>query len=188
MKSVSTRQTLDEGIRRLLAGQHHDPFEVLGCHRVGRRWRIRALLPGSAGAGVLIDGELLVTPSPRPEHQEVAGEIYTQLKKHVRAAQAGKVYMAPVDVQLSNGEIVQPDVLFVRRERLDIVDRRIHGAPDLVIEVASPSNADRDRFLKRSLHATNGVPEYWIVDLEDRSVQVLELDGDAYREAGWFQT
>jgi 1,4-alpha-glucan branching enzyme len=57
MKSISTRQTLDEGIHRLLAGQHHDPFEVLGCHRAGRRWRIRALLPGSAEAGVLINGE-----------------------------------------------------------------------------------------------------------------------------------
>ena len=59
MKAAAAKQTMDEGVRRLLAGQHHDPFEILGCHRVGRQWRLRALLPGSAEAQVVIDGQVL---------------------------------------------------------------------------------------------------------------------------------
>ena len=57
MKAAAAKQTMEQGVRRLLAGQHHDPFEILGCHRVGRQWRLRALLPGSAEAQVVIDGQ-----------------------------------------------------------------------------------------------------------------------------------
>ena len=86
------------------------------------------------------------------------------------------MYIAPFDVVLSDTDVVQPDILFVSNERMGIVtEDNIQGAPDLVIEILSPSTAERDRTFKRSLYARHGVREYWLVDPDARSVEVLVL-------------
>ncbi len=81
---------------------------------------------------------------------------------------------------------MQPDVLFVAAERAHIVPDWVRGVPDLVIEVLSPTHAPRDRIVKRDLYAKNGVPEYWIVDAEERTIEVYRHADGAYQPAGYF--
>ncbi len=83
--------------------------------------------------------------------------------------------------------MVQPDVLFIRQANLGILRDWVRGTPDLLIEVVSAANPERDRGLKRALHARNGVPEYWIVDPRERSVEVLCLAGAHYAAGGYFE-
>ena len=134
----------------------------------------------------LIDGELYVTPAPTPNHQDVAGALYVHLRLFTEAHALGRAYISPVDVYLPSGDIVQPDVVFIRQERMHITQTVIRGGPDLAIEVISPSRPERDRFIKKQLFAQNGVAEYWIADPAARSVEVFTLEGDAYAPAGWF--
>lgn len=129
----------------------------------------------------LIDGELYVTPSPRPRHQDVAGRIYRALLDWAESTEAGAVYIAPLDVHLPTGDVVQPDVLFLRTENLNVLQDWVRGAPDLVVEVVSRSGSMRDRIVKRDLYALNGIPANWIADPEERSIEVLALEGPAYR-------
>ena len=82
--------------------------------------------------------------------------------------------MLPFDVVLSDTDVVQPDLLFVSNERANIItDENIQGAPDLVVEILSPSTAERDQTFKRSLYAKHGVKEYWLVDTDAKTVTVL---------------
>ena len=89
----------------------------------------------------LIDGELYVTPAPTPNHQDVAGALYVHLRLFTEAHALGRAYISPVDVYLPSGDIVQPDVVFIRQERMHITQTVIRGGPDLAIEVISPSRA-----------------------------------------------
>ncbi len=134
----------------------------------------------------LIDGELYVTPAPTSRHQEIVGNVYAMVREFARRG-AGKAFVAPVDVLLASGEVVQPDVLFVSTARLAIVTESVRGAPDLVIEVISSTSQERDRIVKRGLYARGGVSEYWLVEEATRSVEVLVLDGQAYRAHGFFE-
>jgi Uma2 family endonuclease len=86
----------------------------------------------------LIDGELIMSPSPRPFHQDVVGNIFALLRQFALSRHLGRVYVAPLDVHLPSGDVVEPDVLFISSENLNIVKDWIRGAPDLVIEVISP--------------------------------------------------
>jgi Uma2 family endonuclease len=135
----------------------------------------------------LIDGELYVTPAPTPWHQVVSGAVYRALHAEVSRSGDGVVFVAPVDVLLPSGDLVEPDVLWIPRSLRAIVGgTRVEGVPALVVEVVSPSGPERDRWVKRDLYARNGVPEYWIVDLESRSVEVFRLAAATYAPAGHF--
>jgi len=134
----------------------------------------------------LIDGELYVTPSPRLRHQDVAGRIYSALLNWAESTGAGAAYIAPLDVYLPTGDIVQPDVLLIRTENLGIARDWVRGAPNLVVEVLSRSGPMRDRIVKRELYARNGAPAYWIVDPEERAIEVLALVGTAYVPEAYF--
>jgi Uma2 family endonuclease len=136
----------------------------------------------------LIGGELYVTPSPTPRHQEASDNLMLVLGGYVRRRGLGRMYSAPLDVHLPSGDVVQPDLLFVATASEGIVQDWIRGVPDLVVEVLSPSNAERDRIVKRDVYAQSGVPEYWIVDPEARSIQVLRHEAGTYRPAGWFRS
>ena len=95
--------------------------------------------------------------------------------------------MPPCDVVLSETDVVQPDLLFVSKERSHIINEdNIRGAPDLVIEVLSPSTAQRDRTLKRTLYAFHSVPEYWQADTDAKIAMVLTLDDGEYKVAGIY--
>ena len=134
----------------------------------------------------LVEGELLLTPSPTPEHQDAVGEVFVPLKHFVRAHDLGHVWVAPLDTVLSEHNVYQPDVLFVSKERLDVVRDRVWGAPDLAVEVLSPSTERRDRVLKLRNYARYGVKEVWFVDLRRREIEVLCLGPEGYGPAGVY--
>ena len=121
-----------------------------------------------------IGGELYVTPPPRVSHQRIAMNLVAALLPLLKQAGRGELFFAPVGVEFpATREGVQPDILFVSNERLDIVGEDwLRGPPDLVIEILSPSTAARDRNIKRKLYRRQGVAEYWIVDPVARTVEV----------------
>ena len=135
----------------------------------------------------VIDGELIMVAAPRRVHQASSRNISTPLDMYVKSNRLGEMYYAPTDVILSDINVVQPDILFVSRERGHILaDEGIRGAPDLIIEILSPSTAQLDKVRKRELYARFGVAEYWQVDTDDLSVIVLTLAGDDYEAAGMY--
>lgn len=136
----------------------------------------------------LIAGELYMTPSPTPGHQAIAGNLYLHLRRAIEAGAGGVAYLAPLDVHLPSGDVVQPDVLWIADARREIVQDWIRGVPDLLVEIVSPRHAERDRIVKRDLYARNGVPEYWVLDGAARTLERLVLDGAAYAAAGYYTT
>lgn len=122
----------------------------------------------------LIGGRLILVPAPRTIHQELSGELYSALKEFVRKNDLGKVLYAPMDVLLSETEKPQPDILFVAKNRLDIItETNIQGAPDLVVEILSPSTGRNDRVEKSRMYYKHGVKEYWIVDPDHKTIEVF---------------
>lgn len=125
----------------------------------------------------IIDGEEFMTPAPSSDHQNVVGALNEILRGHARRKGLGRVFASPIDVVLSPHDVVQPDVVFVSTERLSAVDPQggIHAAPDLVVEVLSPSTTSVDRGAKQSLYERSGVKEYWIVDGAAQLVEIHEF-------------
>jgi len=124
----------------------------------------------------IIEGELFMVPAPIPYHQDVSKNLFLLLDNYVEDRNLGKVYYAPIDVVLSNENIVQPDILFISKERLSIIGQKnIRGAPDLVVEILSPGTAEKDKILKRKLYAKFGVKEFWLVDGKKKEIEVLSL-------------
>ena len=119
-----------------------------------------------------IGGEILMSPSPKARHQQIALRIWKALDAWVGAKGLGRVDAAPLDVHLPSGDVVQPDVLFVSSTRLSIVQDWIRGAPDLVVEVLSPETRRRDLDVKAELYARNGVRESWFVDPDAAGIEV----------------
>ncbi len=135
----------------------------------------------------LIDGELYLSPARRVPHQWAVGNLYALLAPFAHSRKLGKVYLAPFDVHLPSGDIVEPDILFVAWGNLGIVQDWVRGVPDLVVEVLSPDGIERDRFVKRDLYASNGVREYWIVDPEAKAIEVFVLRDGGYDASGYFE-
>ena len=135
----------------------------------------------------VIDGELIMTAAPRVVHQDTSINIGTELRIYVKSNRLGKVLYAPTDVILSDTNVVQPDILFVSKSRAHIIaEEGIRGAPDLVVEVLSPSTAQLDKVRKRELYARFGVPEYWQADADEVSILVLTLVNGEYEIAGVY--
>ena len=121
----------------------------------------------------LLNGNLMMVPAPNRKHQKVLGRLYIELSRFSQEHELGEVYVAPFDVWLSDTDVVQPDVLFVSRAREHtLTDENVRGAPDLVIEILSPSTADRDLGYKHDLYGRHGALEYWIVDPMAETVAV----------------
>lgn len=142
-----------------------------------------ARLPNDGWKYEVMRGELYMSPAPRPLHQRVSGNLTYELQRFVRSADLGEVLTAPIDVILPHnlGTPVQPDILFIRKDNLGIIgETTINGAPDLVIEILSPSNWVDDRRVKFSVYAEAGIEEYWIVDPKAVTVEVYQLEGDRY--------
>lgn len=135
----------------------------------------------------LHDGDLVVVPAPKEQHQDTVGTIFIALSLFVRRLKLGRVYVAPFDIVFSNHDVVQPDVIFVSNERAHVITPdNIQGAPDLVVEVLSPSTAHRDRTFKRALYARHCVGEFWMVDTNDRTIEVLLLGSDGYETGATY--
>ena len=130
----------------------------------------------------LIDGELLTTPSPTPYHQRVSRKLEFILESFITKNTLGEIFYAPCDVYLDNENVVQPDILFISKDRLNIIgDKNIQSAPNLVIEIISENSVYRDMVQKKRLYARFGVKEYWIVIPEEKEVEVYILKGEAYQ-------
>lgn len=141
----------------------------------------------------IIGGALFVSPTPTTGHQWLLSRLCRIVGNAVDGSRLGLVLLGPVDVRLGVHTVVVPDLLFVRTERLDIVTSAlIEGAPDLVVEVASPSTRGRDNILKAAAYAEAGVPEYWLPDPESRTFRMLVLRNGIYRDVepveGRFQS
>ncbi len=128
----------------------------------------------------LIDGELIVTAAPNTRHQRVVMKLSARLFAHAEA-HGGEVYPAPTDVYFSDSNVVEPDVLFVGPQNLARVEKPfIRSAPDLVVEVSSPSTRRLELVRKRELYERFGVPEYWYVDLDADRVEAHRMEQGAF--------
>jgi Uma2 family endonuclease len=125
-----------------------------------------------------------VTPTPRARHQEVVTNLVGILHALTLTHGLGTVFAGPITVHLHDEGVVEPDVIFVRADHLGIVDPEgdVHGPPDLVVEVLSPSNRAYDRGVKRKQYLASGVAELWIVDADARSIGVWRPGTDEAEE------
>ncbi len=128
----------------------------------------------------LWDGELIMAPSPFFSHQKIAFRFHRALIDWVEPRDLGEVVGAPIDMVLSPHRVVQPDVAFIAKERLNIIERVIMGPVDLAAEVISLGGRNRDRIEKRDLYEQYGVKEYWIIDPEPQTVEVLHMVNSRY--------
>jgi Uma2 family endonuclease len=139
------------------------------------------LLPNDRNRYEILDGELSVTPAPRTKHQSISSHLHRILANYVVAKQLGDVYAAPTDVILAPTTVVQPDLIFIGNDRRHIVtERAIEGAPNLVIEILSPTTHRTDRLTKAQLYAKYQIPAYWLVDPDQRSLEAYEMVIDHY--------
>ncbi len=147
-----------------------------------------ATLPDDGQRYEIIDRVLYnMAPAPTVSHQDAAGWLFYYLTVHVRIAGLGHVYMGPTDVELASDSVVQPDVfVLLNKSSAKITESRIIGAPDLAIEVASPSTAIHDKHRKYVAYAHARVKEYWIVDSKAHTVELLKLEHDTYSSMGVF--
>src|SRR6266436_4468148 len=129
----------------------------------------------------LWDGELIISPAPSFNHQEIALSLYRRLHDWVSKRSLGKVIAAPIDMVLSPRRVTRPDVAFIAQDRLGIIRKAIHGPVDLAVEVISLGGRNRDRIEKRDLYEQYGLKEYWIIDPEAQTVEVLYLEEGRYR-------
>lgn len=122
----------------------------------------------------VIEGELFLVPSPTVIHQKVSGNLLFLFKKHIAETNSGFVFNAPLDVLLSNDTVLQPDIIYIAGENSWIIgEANITGAPDLVVEVISPSTAQMDYGKKKDLYARYGVKELWIMHPVTQTVDVF---------------
>jgi len=130
----------------------------------------------------LIDGELLMTPSPLPNHQRISRKLEFILEKFVTENNLGEIFDAPCDVYLDDENVIQPDILFISLDRLAIIgEKNIQGAPDLAVEIISENSAYKDMVQKKRLYARFGVKEYWVVIPDCEEIEIYILKDNTYR-------
>jgi Uma2 family endonuclease len=151
-------------------------------------YEMYAALPDDGRRYEVVRGVLLMSPAPEMAHQGVIAEIFGYLREQIFFSRRGLVFTGPVDVVLAPKTTVQPDVLVILKEHLDrMQEKRVMGAPDLAVEVISPSSATYDRLVKYSVYEQAGVPEYWLVNLSEQTIEVFTLENGSYRSLGAFQ-
>ena len=128
-----------------------------------------------------IGGELIITPTPTPYHQRISRRIEFLLIQYVEGNNLGEVFDSPIDVYFEQTETYQPDVVFISKEGLDIIkETRLEEAPDLVIEILSPATAYYDLRKKFKIYEKYRVKEYWIIDLEEKNIEVYVNKGNRF--------
>jgi Uma2 family endonuclease len=124
----------------------------------------------------LVDGEVFVTPGPNTAHQRTVRKLLRALDEFVEEGDLGEIFIAPYDVVFSKWTALEPDLIFIRKDRSGVItDANVQGAPDLVIEVLSPSTRRHDRERKLRVYEEAGVPELWYLDPAERTAEILEL-------------
>ena len=145
-----------------------------------------AAMPDDGNRYEIIDGVLeMMSPGPMTVHQGVSGELFLFLQS---CRSEYVMFLAPFDVILSRTTVLQPDILMIHRSRIEIVKPHgVEGAPDLVVEILSPSTRKRDKVVKAAAYAKHRVPEYWLVDPEARTLEQYRLDGERYELAQTYE-
>ncbi len=147
-----------------------------------------AALPNDGRRYEVMNGVLIIAPAPTPEHQSVSTLLLVHLFQYSQAIGLGKILAAPLDVELAPKKVIQPDILVVLNANLHkIAEKRFIGAPDLVVEIASPGTEIYDRLSKYEAYEQAGVSEYWIVNPGDKSVEVSFLERGVFEPLGMFQ-
>jgi len=131
----------------------------------------------------ILDGEIFMTPSPSPRHQFASKRLQRILERYFEDTLGYQVFDAPLDVILSNADVVQPDLLVVAASQ-QVSTRGIEGAPLLLVEILSPSRPEYDRLTKASRYAARGVPHYWLVDPDGRTIECFQLDDSGVYRLG----
>ncbi|MCH7752022.1 MAG: Uma2 family endonuclease [Planctomycetes bacterium] len=143
------------------------PPSSLGPHRAADYWKLPEGEPVE-----LIQGRLVVSPSPTFLHQTVSLLLSEFVLRAARQS-GGRAAASPIDVVSSDHTVVQPDLIYITKERRSIIKKRVDGPPDLVIEILSQPDSRRDRVDKLNLYAQHRVAEYWIVDPDARQFDFL---------------
>jgi len=139
------------------------------------------LFPDNGKRHELIDGEHIMTPAPNTKHQRVVIRLGTRLQVSVEKTKSGVVFTAPYDVVLSDYDITEPDIVFVSANRQQIITQaNLRGAPDLVVEILSPSTKEIDRTVKFKLYEKYGVREYWIIDPDAETIEIYAWSAAGY--------
>ncbi len=128
-------------------------------------------------------GELRMVPAPSMDHQGIFRDLGVLIWKFVKENKLGAVFFAPVDVVFDDDEVYQPDIVFVKSERRNIIKKNaIHGVSDLVVEIISPSSTFYDTVEKKEVYRKYGVQEYWVVFPDEKAIEVLTLEKQGYQE------
>jgi Uma2 family endonuclease len=147
-----------------------------------------AALPDDGQRYEIVHGVLMVKePAPTTTHERISIALSSYLFMNLNLQGRGEVFHAPVDVELSPKNVFQPDVMVLLNDHLDrILEKRIYGAPDMVVEVISPSSKKIDQVLKYEAYQEARIPEYWIIDPKARTIEVFVLENDIYNSLGKF--
>jgi Uma2 family endonuclease len=143
------------------------------------------LFPDDGRRHELIDGEHFVTASPNLKHQRVSGNLYFLIRLWLESNPAGQLFSAPFDVVFSHFDVVEPDLLYMSNARAVqiLTAANVQGAPELVIEIGSPSTRKRDETIKRHLYERAGVSEYWVVDPDVDVIRICTRETDRFGRA-----
>ena len=126
-----------------------------------------------------------MSPPPNVKHQNIVGNIYFLIYKYVSEKKTGKVFPSPIGIHFDVKTYFEPDIVFVSHTRMHILEENyLNGAPDLVVEVISPSSAKRDRGYKFKRYTSEGVLEYWIVDPINENVEIYKLEDGIFQLVG----
>lgn len=145
------------------------------------------LTPPDSGNYELHDGKIIFMASPTPAHQRIAKRIAFALDSYVEKNKLGEIFIAPLDTKLDMINIFQPDVLFIAANRANTIsDKKIDGAPDLVLEVQSEGNTAKEMSYKKYIYESSGVREYWLVNLKKNTLtQYINYDGEFIPKGIW---
>ena len=139
------------------------------------------LFPDDGKRHELIDGEHYVTATPNLKHQMIVMNLGAMIWNYLKQHPVGRAFFVPMDIVLSDYDVVEPDLQFISRERQAILTKQhVRGAPDLVVEVGSPSTRKRDETIKRRLYERCGVSEYWVIDPVIDTIKVYRRVDDRY--------
>jgi Uma2 family endonuclease len=145
-------------------------------------WMIYQLLPEGTRVQ-LINNKFVMSPGPSVKHQDLLLAIATKVQKWVKSKKNGKVLVAPLDVHFGEAQVFQPDIIFISNNNAGIIfENAIYGAPDLIIELLSPSNSSYDLIQKKEVYEKKKVKEYWTVDAVTKEVMGFELGTKGFKE------
>lgn len=133
------------------------------------------LTPPDSGNYELQNGKIIFMPTPTPLHQRISRKLSTRLDIFIEKNNCGEMFTAPIDTIFTPHDTFQPDILFIDKYRLEIIGaKNIEGVPDLIIEIVSPGNSQKEMSYKKYVYETSGVREYWLIHPEKKTVTQYE--------------